>query len=72
MPNWHNLSLKATKEEKNFSPYIGLKKYKSSLFKMGVYGMCIAVRLLNTFGPATTHVNAAPSPQADEQPRKEF
>jgi hypothetical protein len=51
---------------------MGLKKYKCSLFKMGVYGMCIAVRLLNTFGPATTHANAAPSPQADEQPRKEF
>jgi hypothetical protein len=39
---------------------------------MGVYGMCIAIRSLNTFGPATTYANAAPSPQADEQPRKEF
>ena len=39
---------------------------------MGVYGMCIAVRLLNTFGPATKYTNAAPSPEADEQPRKEF
>jgi hypothetical protein len=39
---------------------------------MGVYGMCIAVRSLNMFGPVTTYANAAPSPQADEQPRKEF